>query len=299
MKKKCVQVEPMEAMKMSMVQQPEWVQAEKILDAITSYASFEDQAGKLRLVCRQFDASSLRQLEAKLDKIKVIGFRRDGPTSYFKATVQRGWSDTCLTSKESVVDDAIWLASCRCRFQYCADKGSCKNVSNPLTCSVYKSEEDETRTIDVTMVRRKLRDQGQVDLTEEFRTNEVKCSFEEGKTNLFTLCRKVDNAVNVSLSHHLKRDYGVSESIGSRQFLRSIFLIFARAESKITNTKKKKRKAPRKAPSQKVTIGMAESRIRAAEEGRFFFRMKKIIRFYSAANEPLEICIESRYEDCW
>ena len=93
------------------MQQPFWVGTEKIIDTVLSYSSFEDQAGKLRLVCRQFDASALHQLERKLDKIKVIGFMRDGEgcgNSWFKATVLRGWTDKCLTSKESVTDDALW-----------------------------------------------------------------------------------------------------------------------------------------------------------------------------------------------
>ena len=147
MKEKCIEVEPREIMKFEVVtQQPDWVQADKVLDTITSYASFEDQAGKLRLVCRQFDASALRQIEAKLDKTKVIGLRIDcgeggGYNGIgFKATVRRGWSDTCLTSKESAIDDALWLASCRCCFEYCPDKDSCKNASKPLVCYGYNSD---------------------------------------------------------------------------------------------------------------------------------------------------------------
>jgi hypothetical protein len=65
----------------------------------------------LRLVCCQFGASALRQLEAKLEKTKVIGFMRaaEWPNCWFEVTVRRGWSDSCLTSKESVIDDALWL----------------------------------------------------------------------------------------------------------------------------------------------------------------------------------------------
>ena len=327
MKEKCIQFEPRETMKISIVQQPEWVEADKILDVITSYASFEDQAGKLRLVCRQFDASSLRQLEAKLDKIKVIGFSREGEfgDNWFKATVQRGWSDTCLTSKESVVDDAIWLASCRCCFQYCADKDSCKNASKPLTCHGYssKSKKHKTKTVDEAKLRQKLTDgRGRVQLTktssDELRwaerddywkpSNVVRCSFEEDEMNLFDLCHKVGEVIDTHtggymyeeegeqppLNRHLKRDYGVSESISSRQFVRSIFLIFARAENNITMNEEDEsaEKKARVTPSQKVTIGMAETNI-ATKIGNYS-RMKKIIRFKSAANEPLEICLESR-----
>jgi hypothetical protein len=330
MKEKCVQVDPRETMKISIVQQPEWVNADKILDEITSYASFEDQAGKLRLVCRQFGASALRQLEAKLDKIKVIGFSREGECgdSWFKATVRRGWSDTCLTSKESAIDDALWLASCRCCFQYCADKDSCKNASKPLTCHGYSSESKkyETLTVDEAFVRQKLAEVGQVQLTETSPdelcwaerddywkpSNVVKCSFEEDEMNLFELCRNIGKAINshsdeyeyeeegerVPLNWHLKRDYGVSKRISSRQFVRSIFLIFARAENKITISEEDEsaEKKARVTPSQKVTIGMAKTNI-ATKIGSYS-RMKKIIRFKSAANEPLEICLESRSSYC-
>ncbi len=326
MKEKCVQFEPRETMKISMVQQPEWVEADNILDVITSYASFEDQAGKLRLVCRQFDTSSLRQLEAKLDKIKVIGFSREGEfgDNWFKATVRRGWSDTCLTSKESVVDDALWLASCRCCFQYCADKDSCENASKPLKFHGYSpdSKKHKTLTVDEAKVRQKLTDKGRVQLTktspDELRraerddywkpSNVVKCSFEEDEMNLFDLCRKVGKAIDSNtggymyeeegeqppLNWHLKRDYGVSKRISSRQFVRSIFLIFARAENNITINEEDEsaEKKARVSPSQKVTIGMAETNI-ATKIGSYS-RMKKIIRFKSAANEPLEICLESR-----
>ena len=75
MKEKCVQIEPRWTSEGALAaQQPGWIQSDKVLDAITSYSSFEDQAGKLRLVCRQFDASALRQLEAKLNKTKNLPY---------------------------------------------------------------------------------------------------------------------------------------------------------------------------------------------------------------------------------
>lgn len=39
-------------------QQPLWVQTQNILDRVASYCTFEEQAGALRLVSRQFDASA-------------------------------------------------------------------------------------------------------------------------------------------------------------------------------------------------------------------------------------------------
>ena len=303
MKEKCLQVEPREILKFAVVtQQPDWVQADKVLDTITSYASFDDQAGKLRLVCRQFDASALRQIEAKLHKTKVIGFKRGGSgcgENWFKATVSRGWSDTCLTSKDSAIDDALWLASCRCWFESCADKDSCKNASKPLTCLGYSSDtkKSETHTIDEAMVRQKLADEGRVSLTGEYRSNVVECSFEKKKLTVFQLCRIARKVIRSNsgraLNWNLKRDYGVSDAISTRQFVRSIFLVFARAASKtLPDEDESAMKKARIAPSREVTIGTAESTI-GVEKGQYS-RMKKIIRFYSADNEPMEICFESR-----
>lgn len=331
MKEKCLEVEPWDIMQFAVVtQQPDWVQVDKVLDTITSYAPFEDQAGKLRLVCRQFDASALRQIEAKLDKTKVIGFTRGGGegcecgSSWFKATVRRGWSDTCLTSKESAIDDALWLASCRCCFEYCADKESCKNASKPLNCLGHSSDakKSETQSIDVGILRQKLADtEGRVRLTEESPddiwercdywepSNVVECSFKEDEMTLFELCHIAGKVIDSKtggryeyeetgrrgrLNRHLKRDYGVSKSISSRQFVRSIFLIFVRAATKtaLDQDKSSAVKKARIAPSRKVTIGMAKSTVEV--KGGSYSRMKKIMRFHSADNEPVEICFESR-----
>ena len=329
MKEKCIEVEPRDIPKLAVVtQQPEWVKTNEVLDAITSYASFEDQAGKLRLVCRQFDASALRQIEAKLDKTNVIGFCRGGGEggcydSWFKATVRRGWSDTCLTSKESAIDDVLWLASCRCCFEYCADKNSCNNASKPLTVS----NGENSQTVDEATVRQKLADkEGRVRLTEESPyeswqrencdywkpSNVVECSFKEDEMTPFQLCKLAFEVIDIKtggeymyeetgrrarLDWNLKRDYGVSKAITSRQFVRSIFLVFARAvaSEKAVDKDESATKKARIAPSRKVTIGMAESNVQV-KKGHYS-RMKKIMRFYSANNEPMEICFESRSSD--
>lgn len=129
-------------------QQPDWVQHEKIIDVITSYASFEDQAGKLRLVCRQFGKSALKQLGSKFEKEEVIYVSDGMHVHFFKATIRNGWSEDCLTSKESAVEDAIWLLKCRCgldsEFGPCTDKESCPNKDKPLQ---YTRNNGETKSI--------------------------------------------------------------------------------------------------------------------------------------------------------
>jgi hypothetical protein len=184
------------------------------------------------------------------------------------------------------------------------------------------SKKHKTLTVDEAKLRQKLTERGRVQLTktspDDLRwaerddywkpSNVVKCSFEEDEMNLFELCRNIGKAIDSNtggymyeeegeqppLNWHLKRDYGVSKRISSRQFVRSIFLIFARAENNITISEEDEsaEKKARVTPSQKVTIGMAETNI-ATKIGSYS-RMKKIIRFKSAASEPLEICLESR-----
>ena len=81
--------------------------------------------------------------------------------------------------------------------------------------------------------------------------------------------------------------------ITSRQFVRSIFLVFARAKGKTNASGDESAvKKARSAPVEEVTVGMAKSNISVKNGGHS--RMKKIIRFYSAANEKMEICLESR-----
>ena len=49
-----------------------------ILNDITSFAISAEQARDLRLVCRRFDASALKQLRTKLlNETKLIGFMRE------------------------------------------------------------------------------------------------------------------------------------------------------------------------------------------------------------------------------
>ncbi len=336
MREKCLRIEPLGGVLGSVVvQQPEWVQDKKILDNITSFLCFEDQAGKLRLVCRQLGDSASRQLRAKLDTSKRIGSNGEAycepcQSKSFVATVRRGWSEDCLTSKEGSIDDALWMASCRCaRSQSCGGKASCKSMSSQhLECHGYNSttKTSETHTIDMDLARQKLRDEGVVHLTEPDpddrpnQSNKIECKFEEEEMNLFDLCRKVEdeifsemddgdewNDMPMGVSWSLTIDYGVLPNstsfhpgyITQKQFLRSIFLLFTRASGEVTADGSKKKKA-RTAPSQKITVVMAQATYTVENEKQYHYQdgqhscRKKIIRFYSADNEPFEVCFDFR-----
>jgi hypothetical protein len=330
MREKCLHIEPRGVLGSVVVQQPEWVQDKKILDTITSFLCFEDQAGKLRLVCRQFGDSASRQLRAKLDKSKRIGSNGE---SYFEpyqaksfvATVRQGWSEDWLTSKESSIDDALWMASCRCSPpQSCGGRASCTSMSSQhLECHGYNSTTSETHIIDMDLARQKLRDEGVVNLTEGhpddrpfgtvIESNKIECKFDEEEMNLFDLCRRVEdevfsgmddrdewNDMPMGVSWSLKQDYGVLPNstsfhpgyVTQKQFLRSIFLLFSRASSEVTaDEDSSKKKKARSAPSQKVITAMAQATYTVEN---LYSRRKKLIRFYSADNEPFEVCFESR-----
>ena len=146
MEKKCVVGERRLIFETSAIvtQQPDWIQHERVVDTITSYASFEDQAGDLRLVCRQFGKSALKQLRTKLDKTEQICVSGGMHTDFFKATIRNGWSEACLTSKERAVEDAIWLLKCRCGPNLCGDRESCPNKDKPLQ---YTRINGETKSV--------------------------------------------------------------------------------------------------------------------------------------------------------
>jgi hypothetical protein len=113
----------------SRIDQPAWLQNERVLDTITSFLPFELQAEGLRLVCRQFKDSAMRQIETKLlDETKVIGFERSEP-GWLKVQVRRGWSgDPFGDTKDSIIDGAFSLASCHCtRYMDCCCKDRYSN----------------------------------------------------------------------------------------------------------------------------------------------------------------------------
>ena len=161
MKEKCAKGEVTE-MPLLNLQQPVWIDTDVILDKVLSYVSFGDQAGKLRLVCRQFGKSALRLLNKKLDGFVSRGSWIGG--SSLKVQFYRGWSEQCLTSKESAADDALWLASCRCRSTDCKDKDSCPFANKPLEYS--DGQTDEPKILDLNLARDELIKDGWLALNE-------------------------------------------------------------------------------------------------------------------------------------
>lgn len=306
MKEKCAKGEVTE-MPLLNLQQPVWIDTDVILDKVLSYVSFGDQAGKLRLVCRQFGESALRLLNTKLD-----GFVK-GSREFGGARFSRGWSTQHLTSKESAADDAIWLASCRCSDKSsCKDKDSCPFANKPLQYS--DRHTDEPKILDTTLAREQLIERcdsslkyGWLDLKERDPrepindygepSNQIKCSFECKEMNRFVICDKIERDM------HEKMDYdglmeGESFSLGGpfgvtlKHFLRSIFILFARKNDGNANGSEVAAKKARKSSIEEVTIGMAKSNI--VFTSNRYLRMRKIYRFYTAAHEPVEICLDYR-----
>ena len=88
---------------------------------------------------------------------------------------------------------------------------------------------------------------------------------------------------------HFQRFYGVSKAITSKQFLRSLFLVFTKAEA-LEDGEENTTKRARLHRDETVKIGMAEATTKLNEE--YYHRCMSIFRFYSAAREPMEVCLE-------
>ena len=310
MREKCTAVEMPTILEV--VQQPEWVQSEKIVDRITSYASFEDQAGKLRLVCRQFGSSALTQLEGKLEKTKVIGFDRGEWGNMFKASVRWGWSESCVISKEDTIEDSLWLAGCRCGPNLCEDKQSCPHMDNPIQYSDGRAR--EPKTLDVDWAREQLVESGRFEV--EGKLCKSKCSFNQEEMSIYQLCDKIKAIIHSKVEYafdggseedgwgepwdsgipaHFQRFYGVSKAITSKQFLRSLFLVFTKARAgeaaeALEDGEENTTKRARLQRDETVKIGMAEATTKLNEA--YYHRSMSIFRFYSAAREPMEVCLE-------
>ena len=105
----------------------------KVLGTITSFASFKNQTAILSLVCTHFRTASLLCLNETLNQTKTIsigdktqfvesnaivfcsygspwGSASDDVGGYLLVTARKGWSQKHI-SKESTLDDAMWLYS--------------------------------------------------------------------------------------------------------------------------------------------------------------------------------------------
>ena len=289
------------------VEQPTWVQTKKILDLVISFASFELQAGCLRLVCRQFKDSAIRQLESKLlDETKVIGFDRDD-TGWCKADVRRGWSgEQFATNRGSVIDDALWMASCRCCVfgpDRCDDQGTCPGMKKPLKFG------RENTVLEIEQARVLLNEKGWIKLTPNFPSGQgevlrlkpidqyVKIRFQKGEKSIFEICDSVVRAIDSQVSYQLmpdsfRRFYGISGEMTSRRFLRSIFLVFCNSACAAIDTEEDRlTKRPR---LSEPSIGFAKSVVDSGNSDRYY-RSKALFRFYTSSHEPIEIRLESRH----
>ena len=286
-------------------EQPHWLQSRTIVDAIVQFFPFEDQIGTLRLISQSFLHSSLRQLKMKIENVQVIAT----DSVSFKATVRQGLSDEHLLSKESVIEDALWLASCRCMHK-CEGKSKCPTANEPITFSGYKAKKG---TLDLEEARRKLSKTGRLWLTktdpDEYyndysyeSSNEISCSFQRKEMNLFQLCGIIEEIVAnkcdryrcmegdpVMLGYYLRREYRVLKDMPSKQFLRSIFLVLGKTLAAAAMTE-----------TGKVSIGRAKSNI-SGSSGSQFSRMKAIYHFSAAQLGELEICLDehSSYNMDW
>ena len=277
-------------------EQPHWLQSRTIVDAIVQFFPFEDQTGTLRLISQSFLHSSLRQLKMKIDNIRVIG---SSASVSFKAAVRQGLSGEHPLSKESVIEDALWLASCRCMHK-CEGKSKCPTANEPITFSGYMVKKG---TLDLEEARRKLSKKGRLLLTktdpDEYYndyyepSNEISCSFKRKEMNLFQLCGIIEKIVAyesdrdrcmegdpVMLSYYLRRKYHVLNDMTSKQFLRSVFLVLGKTLAAAAMTE-----------TGKVSIGKAKSNI-SCSSGSQFYRMKTIYHFSAAQLGELEISLD-------
>jgi len=304
MEEKCVVGERIIIHETSVQQQPDWIQCERIVDTITSYASFEDQAGKLRLVCRQFCDSALKQVGSKLEKEELICFSGSFPWYIHKATFRNGWSEVCLTSKESAVEDAIWLMKCRCglnsEFGPCADKESCPNKDKHLQ---YTRDSGETKSVSKThLIRERLMEECSYRVSQGGALSSStpcmsECSFREEAMSIYEVYDRAHAAMSTSwqVSPQSKQSFGVvsAESTSTKQFIRSLYLSFVKVGAETTiadEDEEQMNKRARLARNEIVQLG--EVTANSKLEGSYYPRSIKVYRFFSADNKPKEVLFE-------
>jgi len=252
-------------------------------------------------VDRKFKATAHRLLEEKLfEKVKVFGYDRwDG--GWFKATIRRGWSDACCTSHESCVEEALSLAfQCRC----CSFEGGCafnRGVADFSGCQAHRSNKE--KPFDMDQARVLLLSRGwfriinnRPDVTRYMQDPSdphVQISYKQGSDDdgnqdiLHEYLRRVEETIDEEVSYEMipssfRKFYGLGGEMPSRQFLRSLFILFG--DRATANTEGKK-------PS----ISMIKSLIDVPRHSSRFCRMKMYVRFYTTDNGPIEICLQSKH----
>ena len=293
--------------------QKEWVRNERIVDSIASFLPFECQAGDLRLVSRQFRISVMRQIEKKLFDIKVIGFDRD-QSGWKKVKVRRGWSDDSFCdSKDHVIDDAFFLASCRCH-----TKCRCKENQDQDKKAV--TFDGQSANLDLDKARHLLKEKGFVRLHGDFSKNQgrlwdIKQNCDQhiviefssgGDSTAFGICDKVNDIIEGNSNYNecedcvsltpfsINKTYGISSSdMTNKQFLRSLFLLFNCANDDKESGEFKERASKRTRGGPKSVFAKAETIIDVSYERHV--RMKYMIRFHTLSGEPIEILAEEKY----
>lgn len=320
MKERCIQIEQRPPLDIAIIsEQPEWVQTDKIIDTIISFVSFDDQASKIRLVCRNFRLSALRQIQAKLFRNKLIGFMESDSygENLFRATVRRGLSHD-FESKEGVIEDALWSASCRCHTGSCEGKKSCKYLGEYLS---FQSFDKNSNQCAVETVRQRLKEKGSVCLDENFANevtsdritsgeidNSVYCFYHEEEMTLFELFGQIARTVTyetdlsgygTQVHDDLKRDFGASSAhLYCNGFVRSILLPFATAMNKdhiLEASEGLREKKVRISPST-ANATISEARANMNTENGLISRKVGIYRFFSADNEPIEVRFNSSFK---
>ena len=290
----------------------------KILDMVFTFLDFDLQqlAGEIRLLSKSFLASCLRQIERKLlDQAGLLScepqifnpsdqvhFDRINLLPYF-----RGDDRTYLT-RESAVEDVLWVARCRCFDAFCQSKDQCPGAQQGFL-SLPSIHGTDFRT-DIEKARRLLLSVGCF----EFITDQedrprpaIEASFVHvtDKT-IYEVCEIVyinsdrgrdmfvgDGYVHGEVSDSLAQHYGVRgqktsvwsrrKSMTYRRLLRTIFLLFAEG-------------VPATEPYfPEATIATARLHLQDPD-GNFYYRTKMIVRLRTASRKQVVLCLDHKQQ---
>lgn len=282
-------------------QQPEWVKNDGILDRVTSYASFVEQAGSLSLVSRKLRSSALGQLNKKMVKFPGIFFGTDEYQSSLRVEARHILSET-VSSKEGAIDDALWLAKCCCKGNACKEKETCP-CRNKTRVVKDGKEENELNLIEV---KEKLMASGTANLTSKKQRNRrgneeyvhtVTTTF--GRLNNSVLStidnirRSIEYRVNFFDSKELEQNYGCppvnngwnAEAMRTKRFFRTLLYVLTTSvcqDSYIIS-------------NDQVKIMKGKVSVNSPDENCSFWRWISVYRFHSAnsaAGDPVEIFLE-------